>query len=48
MSQLRILSRICSGTLKPIKSIGLLFQSLKVCFKLLKSFLGEFLFQLIH
>ena len=42
MLPLYILSKICSGPLKPIKSIGLLFRSLKVYFKLLKSILAEF------
>ena len=42
MSPLCMLLKICSAPLKPVKSIGALFQSLKVYFKLLKSILAEF------
>ena len=42
MLPLYILLEICSGSLKPIKSVGLLFRSLKVYFKSLKSILREF------
>ena len=37
-----MLLKICSGPLKPIKSIGALFRSLKVYFKLLRPILAEF------